>query len=225
MRLLAVLLFAAVLAVFFTLGGHRYLSLDAIKAHRDALLAFTEAHYAQAVVIAFLVFAVTTAFTLPSGIILCLTFGFLFGRWVGTVIVVFAGTAGAIVLFLVARYVIADSARRWMGRLGEKINAGFTNDAFSYMLFLRLVPAFPYALVSLAPALTTIPLRTYALATLIGTIPGAFVFVNLGETLGRIESLRGLISWETFGALALLGVLALVPIAVRRSAWGRARRP
>ena len=84
------------------------------------------------------------------------------------------------------------------------------------MLFLRLVPAFPFFLVNLAPAFTSIPLRTFVLATFIGIIPGTFVFVNLGETLGRIDSLQGLVSWETLGAFALLGILALVPIVVRR---------
>jgi uncharacterized membrane protein YdjX (TVP38/TMEM64 family) len=224
-RIAVALLFAAVLAAFFALGGHRYLSLDAIKENRDTLLAFTHAHFVQAVAIAFAVFAATTAFTLPSGILLCLAFGFLFGRWIGTAIVVLAGTIGATLLFLTARYVIADSVRKRLGKVGERINAGFTQDAFSYMLFLRLVPAFPYAMVSLAPALTTIPLRTYALATFIGTIPGAFVFVNLGETLGRIDWLEGLISWETFAATTLLGLLALVPVVYRRATSRRAGRP
>ena len=75
---------------------------------------------------------------------------------------------------------------------------------------------FPFFLVNLAPAFTSIPLRTYFLATLVGIVPGTFVFVNLGETLGRIESLQGLVSIETLGAFALLGLLALVPIIIRR---------
>ena len=70
-----------------------------------------------------------------------------------------------------------------MGALGERINAGFSANAFSYLLFLRLVPLFPFFLVNLAPAFTTIRVRTYALATFIGIIPGAFVYVNLGRTL------------------------------------------
>ena len=68
----------------------------------------------------------------------------------------------------------------------------------------------------LAPAFTSIPLSTYALATFVGVIPGTFVFVNLGQTLGRIESLQGLVSAETLGAFALLGVFALVPVAIRK---------
>ena len=214
--------FVAGIVAFFSLGGQRYLSLDTIKSHRDALLAYTEAHYAQAVLIAFAVYLTATAFSVPGGLVLSLATGFVFGRWVGTLIVVCAATIGATILFLAARYIVADAARRRLGALGERVNAGFTRNAFNYMLFLRLVPAFPFFLVNLAPALTTIPLRTYALATFIGIIPGAFVFVNLGETLGHIDSLQGLLSWQTLGALALLGLFALVPILVRRFRSGSA---
>ncbi len=216
MRVVLALLFAAAVAAFFALGGYRYLTLDTIKGNRDALLAFTQAHYAQALVIAFFVYVTAAALSLPGGLLLSLTCGFLFGRWAGTVLVVLAATIGATLLFVAARYVFADAARKRLGALGEKINAGFTRNAFSYMLFLRLVPAFPFFLVNLAPAFTSIPLRTFVLATFIGIIPGTFVFVNLGETLGRIDSLQGLVSWETLGAFALLGILALVPVVVRR---------
>ena len=224
MRVVLALLFAAAVAAFFALGGYRYLTLDTIKGNRDALLAFTQAHYAQALVIAFFVYVAAAAFSLPGGLLLSLTCGFLFGRWAGTVLVVLAATIGATLLFVAARYVFADAARKRLGALGEKINAGFTRNAFSYMLFLRLVPAFPFFLVNLAPAFTSIPLRTFVLATFIGIIPGTFVFVNLGETLGRIESLSGLVSWETFGAFALLGVFALIPILVKKIKSGRAQK-
>jgi uncharacterized membrane protein YdjX (TVP38/TMEM64 family) len=217
-------IFVGAIVAFFALGGQHYLSLDSIKANRDALLRFTESHFAAAVAIAFLAYLAATAFSLPGGLILSLTMGFIFGKWVGTLIVVCAATIGATILFLAARYIFADALRKRLGALGEKINAGFTENAFSYMLFLRLVPAFPFFLVNLAPAFTSIPLRTFVLATFIGIIPGTFVFVNLGETLGRIESLSGLVSWETFGAFALLGVFALIPILVKKIKSGRAQK-
>ena len=221
LKLALVALFVGVVVAFFALGGHRYLSLDAIKANRDALLAFTQQHFAASLAIAFVVYVAVTAFSLPGGLVMSLTVGFLFGRWVGTALVVAAATIGATLVFAAARYVFADAARKRLGALGERINAGFTENAFSYLLFLRLVPLFPFFLVNLAPAFTSIPLPTYVLATFVGIVPGTFVFVNLGQTLGRIESLQGLVSAETLGAFALLGVFALVPVALRRL---RARR-
>ncbi len=210
------LLFAGGIIAFFAFGGQHYLTLESIKANRDALLAFTQAHFVTALVIAFFVYAGATALSLPGGLLLSLATGFVFGRWVGTVLVVLAATAGATLVFLAARYIFADAARRRLGTVGERINAGFTQNAFSYMLFLRLVPLFPFFLVNLAPAFTSIALRTFVLATLIGIIPGTFVFVNLGQTLGRIESLKGLVSIETLGAFALLGLFALVPVALKK---------
>ena len=224
-KLSLVALFVGVVVAFFALGGHRYLSLDAIKANRDALLAFTQAHFAASLAIAFVVYVAATAFSLPGGLVLSLTVGFLFGRWIGTALVVVAATIGATLVFVAARYVFADAARRRLGAFGERINAGFTENAFSYLLFLRLVPLFPFFLVNLAPAFTSIPLATYALATFVGVIPGTFVFVNLGQTLGRIESLQGLVSAETLGAFALLGVFALVPVAIRKLRARKAATP
>lgn len=225
LKLALLALFIGVVVVFFALGGQHYLTLESIKSNRDALLRFTEARFVAAMVIAFFIYAGAVAFSLPGALILSLAMGFVFGRWVGTVLVVVAATTGATIVFLAARYIFADAARKRLGTLGEKINAGFTENAFSYMLFLRLVPAFPFFLVNLAPAFTSIPLRTFVLATFIGIIPGTFVFVNLGETLGRIDSLQGLVSWETFGAFALLGLLALVPIVIKKIRSKRAQNP
>jgi uncharacterized membrane protein YdjX (TVP38/TMEM64 family) len=221
-RIALLVLFVGVVVAFFALGGHRYLTLDTIKQHRDALLQFTQAHFLAAFALGFLLYAGAVAFSLPGGLVLSLATGFVFGKWAGTLLVLFAGTLGATIVFLAARYVFADAARRRLGAVGERINAGFTENAFSYLLFLRLVPVFPFFLVNLAPAFTSIPLRTYVVATFIGIIPGTFVFVNLGETLGRIDSLQGLVSLRTLGAFALLGVFALVPVAIRK--W-RSRRP
>ena len=225
LKLALLALFVGVIAAFFAFGGQHYLTLEAIKANRDALLRFTEVHFAAALVIAFFIYVGAVAFSLPGALILSLAMGFVFGRWIGTVLVVAAATVGATILFLAARYIFADAARKRLGALGEKINAGFTENAFNYMLFLRLVPAFPFFLVNLAPAFTSIPLRTFVLATFIGIIPGTFVFVNLGETLGRIDSLQGLVSVETVGAFALLGLLALVPVVVRKMKSKRAQNP
>ncbi len=216
LKLVLLAVFIGGIAAFFALGGQHYLALETIKANRDALLQFTHEHFVAALAAGFLIYAGAVAFSLPGGLILSLTAGFVFGRWVGTALAVVAATAGATIVFLAARYIFADAARKRLGTWGEKINAGFNAGAFNYMLFLRLVPVFPFFLVNLAPAFTTIPLRTYFLATLVGIIPGTFVFVNLGETLGRIESLQGLVSIETLGAFALLGVFALVPIIIKK---------
>jgi uncharacterized membrane protein YdjX (TVP38/TMEM64 family) len=215
-KLAIVAVFAGLITAFFAFGGQEYLRLETIKANRDALLAFASQRLALTVAIAFTVYVLAVMCSLPGALLLSLTCGFLFGRWLGTVVIVCAATLGATIVFIAARYLIADWARSRLGGVGQKINEGFSENAFSYMLFLRLVPAFPFFLVNLAPAFTSIKLSTYVLATAIGIIPGSFVFANLGETLATIDSLSGLVSKETLIAFALLGVLALVPIVIRK---------
>ncbi|HEU4885443.1 MAG TPA: VTT domain-containing protein, partial [Longimicrobium sp.] len=150
--------------------------------------------------------------------------GLLFGRWVGTAAVVLAASVGATLAFLAARYLFADAARRRMGPRLQRLARGFERDAFNYMLFVRLVPVFPFWLMNLVPAFTPVSARTFFVATAIGIAPGTFVFVNLGESLGRIESPRDLVGPGTLLALALLGLLSLLPIAFKKLRNRRKRR-
>jgi uncharacterized membrane protein YdjX (TVP38/TMEM64 family) len=216
LKLAVLVLFAGGIAAFFSLGGRRYATLETLKANREALLDFTRMHYVPMVLIACAVYTASTALSLPGGLVLSLAAGFLFGRWVGTAIIVFSATLGATLVFLAARYLFADAARARMAGLAEKINRGFTADSLNYLLFLRLVPVFPFWLVNLAPAFTGIRLSTYVLGTAVGIVPGSFVFANLGQSLGRIDSLKGLLSKETLTAFALLGLIALLPVLYRK---------
>ena len=209
-------IFIGALAAFFAFEGPHYLSLDAVKQNRDVLLELTRAHYLASLVIGFVIYTTATAFSVPSGIVLSLALGFLFGRWVATALIVVGGTIGATLLFLCARYLFAEPVRSRLGPMAKRINDGFTRDGFSWLLFLRLTPVVPYFLVNLAPAVTDIRVRTYFLATLIGILPSTLVFTNLGQTLGTIESTRDLLAPQTIAAFAALGLLALVPIMIRR---------
>ncbi len=215
-KMLILSLFVGGVATFFILDGSQYLTLETIKNNRDALLVYTENNFALMIVIAIGIYTLSTALSIPGAVMLSLVTGFLFGRWIGTAIIMFSATLGATLVFLAARYLFAEAAQRRMGSLAQKVIAGFHRDAFSYLLFLRLVPVFPFWLVNLVPAFTPVKTRTYILATAIGITPGSFVFSNLGQSLGRINSLNELISREILIALALLGLFALIPIIVRK---------
>lgn len=216
--------FAGALGLFFGLGGDALLSLENLKANRAELLDYTRLHLWSMAAMMSAVYIASTAFSIPGATLLSLACGFLFGRWAGTAIIVFSATIGAALVFLAARYVFAEAAQRRMGKLATTMAKGFAENAFNYLLFLRLVPLFPFWLVNLAPALTAIRLRTYVLATAIGIVPASFVFANLGQSLGRIESGSQLLSPETLGALTLLGLLALLPLVARKIQNRRTRR-
>ena len=215
-KILILALFAGGIILFFALGGQKYLNLETLKANRDALIQYANHHYLSAYVIGFFIYTISTALSLPGGLILSLAMGLVFGRWAGTVLIVLAATLGATLVFLAARYLFADMARKRIGGLAQKINQGFTQDAFNYLLFLRLVPLFPFWLVNLAPAFTNISLKTYVSATAIGILPGTFVFANLGQNLGRISSTKELLTPPIIGAFILLGVFALIPVLYKK---------
>ena len=210
---LAALIVAAMIA--FATQGER-LNFQTVRENREGLLAFTRRHYVPMLIGAVLVYTAATAISFPAGVLLTLTMGLLFGRWVGTAAVVLAASVGATLAFLAARYLFADAARRRMGPRLQRLARGFEKDAFNYILFVRLVPVFPFWLMNLVPAFTPVSARTFFVATAIGIAPGTFVFANLGESLGRIESPGDLVGTDTLVALGLLGALSLVPIAVKR---------
>ena len=217
-RLLVFLLLCSIGVIFFLLDGQQWLNLEALKQNRNTLLNYAEQHYLLLYLACGLLYIVMTALSLPGGTILSLALGLLFGRWMGTLLIVISATLGATLVFLLARYLIADWARERLqgNEQAVKIMDAFQTDAFNYLLFLRLVPLFPFWLVNLVPAFTPVSSRTYIITTLIGIIPGSFVFANLGQSLGQIESVEQLLSIPVLVAFTLLGILALAPVLVKK---------
>ena len=209
---------AAALFAFFYFDLRQYLSLDALKNNRDALLAYTDAHYATAAAMFIGLYALQTAFSLPGAAIFTLAGGFLFGSFVGTFFVNIAATTGATLAFLAARYLLRDWVERRFGNRLAPIQEGFAKNAFSYLMTLRLIPIFPFFIVNLVSGLTRVKVGAYVLATALGIIPGSFVYANAGRQLGSINSLGEIASPRVLGAFALLGLLSLVPILYKKFA-------
>lgn len=206
----------AAVAAFIGLDLGRYLTLASLKANKDALQAYTASHYALSVIVFVAAYCVQTALSLPGAVMFTLTGGFLFGTALGTVYVNLGATSGAVLAFLVARYLFRDAVERRFGPKLEAIHRGFDRNAFNYLLTLRLIPLFPFFLVNLASGLTRIRLSTYTAATAVGIIPASIVYANAGSQLGNIDSLNDIASPGVLGAFALLGLLALVPVAYHR---------
>ncbi|MCI0407508.1 MAG: TVP38/TMEM64 family protein [Acidobacteria bacterium] len=216
-RVLIAALFLSALGLFYLLGGGEWLTLEAFKQNRARLLELASRHYWLFFIAWGVAYATAIALSIPGASVLSLATGFLFGRILGTLLVVLSATLGGTLVFLGARYLFADAARRRLEKnpTAARLIQGFHANAFHYLLFLRLVPVFPFWLVNLVPAFTPISIRTYVLATALGIIPGSFVFVNLGRSLSHIERLDDLLSAEVLLSLGLLGGLALLPVAVK----------
>lgn len=215
-KIVVALLFAAAIGTFFYFDLGRYLSLDSLKANRDSLLAFTETHYAASVAIFVAAYCLLVAASLPGAVFFTLAGGFLFGSALGTVYVNLGATSGATLAFLSARYLLRDWVEGKFGSRLAPLQQGFSNNAFSYLMTLRLIPLFPFFVVNMACGLTRVSLATYVTATAIGIIPGSFVFAYAGRQLGTINSLKEIASPNVLIAFTLLGLLALVPIVYQK---------
>lgn len=221
-RLLPLLVLVLGLIAFFVFDLDRYVSFAALREHRESLLGFVERHSLLAALAYMAAYALAVALSLPGGAVLSITCGFLFGAILGTGLVVVAATAGATVLFIIAKTALGDALRAKAGPWMNKMAEGFQEDEFNYLLVLRLVPLFPFFVVNLVPAFLGVRLTHYVAATFIGIIPGAFVFNLAGSGLGSILdsgeelSVAGILTIEIKLALFGLAVLALIPVAYKK---------
>ncbi len=208
--------------LIFGFGFDKFLTFDTLHDNRAWLTGFVAQNMVAAALAFMAVYALATAVSLPGGAILSIAGGFLFGPLLGTTWIVIGATLGATAVFLMARTALGDSLRAKTGPALRKMEAGFQDNALSYLLVLRLVPLFPFFLVNLVPAFLGVRLGTYVIGTFAGIIPGAFVFAVAGAGLGSVFdsaedfSPASVLTPEVIAALAGLAVLALIPVAYKK---------
>ncbi|MBW4057164.1 MAG: TVP38/TMEM64 family protein [Proteobacteria bacterium] len=206
----------AAVALFFYFDLRHFLTLEALKANRQTLQDYYAANKLITVAAFMAIYIVQTALSLPGAAILSMAAGAIFGTIMGTLYANIAATAGATFAFLVVRYLLRDMVLNRFGARLEGMNRELEARGFNYLLFLRLVPLFPFFLINLAAGLTRLPLRTFFFGTMLGIIPGGFVYVNAGASLATIDSLSGIASPRVLVSFALLGLFALIPVLYNR---------
>ena len=203
-------------------GLDDYLSFEALRANRDVLMAFVHDETVLATTAFIALYAAAAALSLPGGAVLSIAGGFLFGAVLGTLWIVIGATAGAVGIFLAARTALGAGLKAKAGPWLAKLEAGFQENALSYLLVLRLVPLFPFFVVNLVPAFLGVSLRVFTLGTAIGIIPGAFVFASVGAGLGSVFDMGGevtpasALTPEVIIALLGLSVLSLAPVVYKK---------
>jgi uncharacterized membrane protein YdjX (TVP38/TMEM64 family) len=227
------------MGVVWLMGWHNVLTLENIAANRNSLHQAVAHHRSLALLAYVALYIAVAGLSLPGGTILTLTGGLLFGWLAGSAAAVVGATAGATIVFLIVRSALSEVLTRKAGPLLGKVRHGFQRNALSYLLFLRLVPAFPFWAVNLAPALLGVTVRTYVIGTLIGIIPGTLAIACVGAGLdtaiasaeaeyaacmaakGPAECTLAIhagavMSTPLIAGLILLGVVALLPILLRK---------
>jgi len=215
-KLILAAIVVVLISLFFVFDLGRYLTLESLKANRDALTAFYQKNRFVMAGAFIAIYIIQTALSLPGAAVLSLAAGAIFGTVMGTLYVNIGATVGAIMAFLVARYLFHDVIQSKFGARLEKINKELEARGFNYLLFLRLVPVFPFFLINLGAGMTRMSLRTFFLGTMVGIIPGSFVFCNAGASLATITSMSEVASPRVLGSLALLGMFALVPLLYQK---------
>ncbi|WP_417548481.1 FAD-dependent oxidoreductase [Marinobacter segnicrescens] len=229
-KLIVLTLIALLVAAFITLGGPDVLTLENLKQNQAQLEAWIADNLVLAVSLYALVYVVSTALSLPGATVLTLAGGAFLGNLVGLLTVSVASTIGASLAFLVARFLLRDTLKRKYAKTIRRIDEGIEKDGAFYLATLRLVPVFPFFLINLAMGLTGMKLRTYALVSWLGMLPGTFVYVNAGTQLGQVSSIGDIVSADLLLSFALLGLFPLMAKFVvgfirRRRAYRGFRKP
>jgi len=242
--ILLVIVLLALTAAIAT-GWHKELSLEALVRHRAAIQALIADRRVAALVAFIAFYALAAGCSLPGVVFLTIGGGALFGGPVGGFAAVIGATAGATGVFVIARTALGSAVARRAGPLAARFTGGFREGAFNYLLFMRLLPVFPFWMVNVVPALCGVRLATYVAATAIGIIPMTLAFAFFGAGLdsvlaAQVAQYRACLSAggadcrldfdlamvmtpQLILGLVALGIAALIPIAVRRLRAGSAR--
>jgi uncharacterized membrane protein YdjX (TVP38/TMEM64 family) len=208
----AVALAAAAVGLFFWLDGPKYLDLQTLKSSRDVLQALYNERPVLMLGGFVLVYVAAAALSLPGAAVLTLAGSAVFGFWAGLVAVSFASSLGATLACALSRYVLRDMVRSRFTIALANMDAGVAREGAWYLFSLRLVPVIPFFLINIGMGLTSMPLRTFYWVSQAGMLPGTAVYVNAGTELGRIDSLKDILSPGLLAAFVLLGVF---PVAAK----------
>jgi uncharacterized membrane protein YdjX (TVP38/TMEM64 family) len=210
-------LFVALLAS----GALKRLSISSLAEHRAALLQFVARHPVESFAAYLGIYVLVVVACTPGPAVLSVAGGFLFGPILGGAAALAALNVGAVIVFLACRTAFGDWAANRAGPTMARIEAGFSRDAFSYLLALRLMPVAPFFIVNLAAGLARVRLGVFMLATLIGAAPSAFIFASLGSGLGGLFRRHAkadasvMLNPSVALPLAALAALSLAPPAWR----------
>jgi uncharacterized membrane protein YdjX (TVP38/TMEM64 family) len=216
-------LFVALLAS----GVLRHISLKELAIHKEQLALLVARHPIVSLLGYMGLFALIVTACVPGPSLMAVAGGFLFGLWIGGAAALLAATFGGTIVFLACRTAFGDWAATRAGPMAAKIEAGFSNNAFSFLLAMRLMPVAPMFLVNIAAGLARIRLSTMILATLIGAAPASFIYAGLGAGVGEALHRHARLDVSLFarpGIVLPLAGLALISLTPALWRTIRARR-
>lgn len=202
---------------FFYFDLHHYLTFNTIRTYHAQAQEWTVLHYLPAVSLYVLTLTVLIACGIPCATILTLLGGFLFGT-IAILYAILGITFGGILLFFAIRTAfgarIAEKSTGWV----KKLEHGFQQNAFSYLLMLRLVPILPCWIINVSAGALNVRVNTFVGATVIGIFPATIIYVMVGRGLDKFFSaeqspnLSMVLTPSIFFPLLGLAILSLFPV-------------
>jgi uncharacterized membrane protein YdjX (TVP38/TMEM64 family) len=210
------LLALAALGAALVLGGvYEQLNLASVARYHAQLVALVAEHpVLVALALAGSVAAIVST-GLPGGVVLVFVAGLLFGTWQGALISTVGDVTGGTILYFAARRLFAHGARP--PALVERIRTGFQRNPVSFAFFIRIVPAFPFGVASVALAWLGCRLRLFLVSSALGVLPSSLIYAAVGAGIGGALAEHEKISLSILAEprfaipLFLLALLALLP--------------
>ena len=185
-KLTPILFLILVMAFFLISDYQQFFELKTLELYHVELKAWATGLGVKAWLIFIVVYVVVVAVSFPGATLMTFISGLVFGPILGGILAIIGATVGAVIIFLAARYAFSDFFRFKIGSIPKKMEEDIKENALIYLLILRLIPIFPFWLVNLAPAFLNVSIRVYSFATLVGIIPGAFIYSILGNRFGLL---------------------------------------
>ena len=216
MKLLIALVVSIIIIALRYSALSSYFTFESLVLHKDYLHGLVDHYYWFSVLAYILFYIVIVAVSFPAAAILTMLGGFIFGILPTIGYVNIGATIGAIVAFLVSRYLVGTYFQvRYKHRLNS-FNNEINSNGHNYLLTLRLIPIFPFFLINIFSGLTHIPLYTFVWTTALGIIPGTFIFAFAGNQLDSIESSKDILSFNIMLVFLALALLAIAPVIYKK---------
>ena len=160
-------------------------SYDFIKDNRNYLIQFKTNNYFLLIIL-FSFFTILWVLLLGFGTPIALLGGFIFGKWIGTLVVVISLSLGATFLYLFSKYFLKDMIEKNFLEKFKNLNEKFKKNEFLFFLIYRFVGGIPFFLSNIIPALFDVKVKNFLLGSILGMTPQLFVYVALGSGFEKI---------------------------------------
>ena len=162
-----------------------FTSYELIKANREALEGIKNNNIILSSIIFFLG-TIIWVLLLGFGSPIFLVGGFIFGKWLGTLLVVFGLSIGATLLYIFANFFFKDIVKEKFSSRFNNLTKQFKKNEFIFFLIYRFIGGIPFFISNILPTLFNIKLKNFFFGSLLGMTPQLFVGVSLGAGLSKI---------------------------------------